>query len=88
MSAEATQDNSVFHRPDSTEATFRTSRQVSREQRNEHFAAVAPGTDAELIDAKAGVTWRALRYQFPRYEQWCKSTGRTPLPCDGEQLRD
>lgn len=84
--ASTTRDNSILHHSDA-DAPFRASRQVSPELARECFELVAGDTDPELIDAKANVTWRALRYRWPRYERWCESAGRTPLPCDAEQLR-
>jgi integrase len=82
-----TRDNPVLHRSDA-EATYKASRQVTPEMALEHFSALGPEIDPELIDAKASETWRALRYRWPRYERWCAETGRTGLPCGAEQLRE
>jgi integrase len=86
--AATTQNNPDLHPAPRADTTFRASRQVTPEAAQEHFAAVAGDADADLIDAKAAVTWRALRYRFPRYERWCEATARMPLPCSAEQLRD
>lgn len=86
--AETTPDNSDLHLTPRVDTTFRASRQVTPEAAQAHFAVVAPGADGDLIDGKANATWRALRYRWPRYERWCEATGRRPLPCDAEQLRD
>lgn len=83
--AATTPKNSILRHPD---ATFRASRQLSRETAAAHFTAVAGAdVDPELLDAKARTTWAALAYRLVAYERFCESSGRVLFPCSGEQLK-